>query len=257
MANLKVLADTDVQKLKDRLKTKEGISAYRKEPFLLGDATLLDSAITVVDQVPELPVPEGRPLKASSDLDNSIRVYEWLGPLDEVTATDSRLWVHLTHTLFHHYSIERWPLPEEEDKAYRHISSHWFVQGRGLGALRRNSVARLWWAVHLTRAPWERDVSLGSFKSTDPYVYTRVLLANQDVYQGLLERDFGVNLRTLTAMLEVIRRDPANRATSPFATAITKTVNLQSAYRELAMVPFEALVTSLEKTASEMEANRR
>jgi hypothetical protein len=255
MANLKILTEADVQKLRAELKMEGGVGTYRKDPFPLGEVTLIDSAITMAGQIPELPMPEGRS-KASSDLDNAIRVYEWLGPLDEVTATDRRLWVQLTHTLFHSYSLRRWPLPEDEGKAYRHIMSHWFVQGGGLGALRRNSVARLWWAVHLTRAPWERDKSLGTFKSEDPYVYTRVLLANQDVYQGLLERDFGVNLRTLTAMLEVIRRDLAKRATSPFATAITKTVNLQSAYCELAMVPFEALVASLEKTASAMEAGR-
>ena len=79
---------------------------------------------------------------------------------------------------------------------------HWFISGKGLAALRRNAVARLWWAAHLTCAPWESDPKLAPFKNADRYFYTKVLLRSQQVFQDTIERDFGRDPELLRAQVE-------------------------------------------------------
>jgi hypothetical protein len=201
-------------------------------------------------------VPDDPPeLNESSeyDADSAIALYGWLGRIEEVLATDERLWVTLSHEQFLAYTRSRWPVPSDEAKAIKSVRAHWFVGG-GLGGLRRNSMARLWWAAHLTHAPWEDDQDGPEFSAYkpadgDPFVYTRVLFMNQNVYQALLEREFGSSRRVLIAMLEVIRRAPAMRATDAFSNALGKQVNLLSAFREISALPAATLVTTFEQLA--------
>lgn len=131
---------------------------------------------------------------------------------------------------------------------------HWFVKGGGLGALRRNAIARLWWAAHLTYAPWTRDDRFASAKQDDPWYYTRILLANQDIYLGLIERSFGSDRGIMLGALKVIGSDAKRRATSPFAKALTKEINLICSYRELGAMPFENMVSLIEETARRVES---
>ncbi|RKH41315.1 hypothetical protein D7Y23_33275 [Corallococcus sp. AB050B] len=250
MAQVHVARMPVVQSLKDSLSALERRELYRKaEQFPLPSDALLPGSITIPGALPELAQDPTDP--SSTDADNSVRLYESLKSLDEVQASDERLWVWFTHVPYFRYSQTRWDTPENEadvSKTIRLFREHFFLHGSGLAALRRNSVSRLWWAAHLTHAPWQTRPEFEALKQPDPFCYTRVLFSNQDIYQGLIERSFGTNSAVLIASLEVFRSDKA-RQTSQFATDFLKELNLISRYRELSVLGLEQLLLELEEVA--------
>ena len=65
-------------------------------------------------------------------------------------ARDARIWCYLTHTYLLEYSRNRWPIPADDEKAVKHIVSHFFTKGvRG----------------------FERDIVI-SFKTVSSYSFT-------------------------------------------------------------------------------------
>lgn len=176
MTRLRLLTESAVARLRGSLRDPTALATYRDGSFEFPAEDQLTSSVEVPDMVPEL-----QWVGPDCDAVSSIALYQWLGPLEEVLATDERLWVALTHGQFAQYTRLRWPLPVEGSKADASVLSHWFVGG-GLGGLRRNSVARLWWAAHLTHAPWDDQADGGDFAALKPddgdsFVYTRVLLS--------------------------------------------------------------------------------
>ena len=83
------------------------------------------------------------------DIENSLLVSQGIEGLTPYLARDERIWTYLTHTILLNYTRERWPIPEDDTKAVSYISSHFFSKGIR-GVMRTNSVARLWWAAHLS-----------------------------------------------------------------------------------------------------------
>ena len=63
-------------------------------------------------------------------------------------ARDERLWTYMTHTVLLDYSRERWPIPQDKEKAMGHIRTHFFVTG-ARGIERDNAASRLWWMAHI------------------------------------------------------------------------------------------------------------
>lgn len=205
---------------------------------------LLGAPLDVPDAVPSLGF-SGKPSERSTaDAEHAILIHGFVGDLQEAQARDARLWAWLCHAVFPDYCRNRWPLPKKDEEARSSVLSHWFLDGRRgpATALRRNAVARLWWAAHLTKAPWTHDQEFAFLKQDDEYAFTRVLLANQDMFQQTLERQFGSSRRILLAVLEVVRRDMLNRSNSAFITQLAKRVNLNSRFRELSAVPAPDLV---------------
>lgn len=251
---LSILPMSAVETLRGSLASIDALRRYTSAGPDLTEFKPLNSAIDLTEP-PVLDCSGGtKEERAATDLENAIRVHGWLGPLEETVASDLRLWVTLTHREFFPYTKWRWPLvlaetptDEQVEVARRHVVAHWFFKGAGLSAMRRNSVARLWWAAHLTHAPWDRDPDLEPLRKDDPYFFTRVLLKNQDIYQGLIEREFAVNRRILATMLELIGRDLQTRGTSEFVTKLLVQVNLMARFRELTLVPPQALVAEFEK----------
>lgn len=83
------------------------------------------------------------------DVENSLLVSQSIEGLTPYLARDERIWVYLTHTILLNYTRDRWPIPEDDNDAINYISAHFFSKGIR-GVMRTNSVARLWWAVHLS-----------------------------------------------------------------------------------------------------------
>jgi len=83
------------------------------------------------------------------EVENCIIIYEAMGNLSHYLARDERLWVYLTHTELLEYSRKRWPIPEDDEKAIKHIRNHFFVVGGGRGFERDNAASRLWWMASL------------------------------------------------------------------------------------------------------------
>ncbi|MCY1042594.1 DUF6339 family protein [Corallococcus sp. bb12-1] len=245
MPRIYVVREQALKDMEARVLLDDGGQWYRRSgAFEFTPEQLLEFPHDAPNEPPALVVEDSRRGRAAADFEHALQVYDWIGPLSETEARDRRLWVWAAHGPFADYTRARWPLPSEPKKIRNSILEHWFVQGEGRASLRRHSVARLWWAVHLTRAPWEQDDALLPLLNEDPYVYTRLLLGNQDVFFHTLEREFGSDQRILIALLEVVRR--SKRAQSPLIKWLSKEVNLACRYRELNLLPIEELIALME-----------
>ncbi len=63
-------------------------------------------------------------------------------------ARDQRLWVYLTHIVLLDYTRQRWPIPQDKQKAIAHIKKHFFASG-ARGVERDNAISRLWWMASI------------------------------------------------------------------------------------------------------------
>lgn len=204
-----------VSELRDKVRNGESLCDYFKAELDYPADAVMESPIKVVPESLELKY-KGPGETVSNDLENAIALYEAFPDLNETQASDIRLWTYLTHVSLRDYVRKRWPLAgtceqamkdkKTKEAAISYVLSHWFASGGNDRSLRRNAAARLWWAVRLTRAPWERDEffkDLGG-KDADPYRFTRTLFSTQDVYQQVLERGLGRDNRILITVLEFI-----------------------------------------------------
>jgi hypothetical protein len=86
--------------------------------------------------------------KDDREVQNCMAILDAMGSLTPYLARDERVWVYLTHTLLLDYSRKRWPVPVDDDKAVKHILTHFFVVG-ARGVERDNAASRLWWMAYL------------------------------------------------------------------------------------------------------------
>lgn len=183
-----------------------------------------------------------------SDVDNAILLHSYLANLDETQASDKRLWTYLAHVSFREYTKNRWKLPysleeinsdpAKRKKVIDSVLSHWFLSGTDSRALRRHALARLWWAAHLTVAPWEREAGFEGLESADRYKYTKILLSNEDLYSQVLERVLGTSRPVLIAILEYFSQHPSQVA-RPVLRSMMKELNLVSGIKRLPLLTYE------------------
>jgi hypothetical protein len=83
-----------------------------------------------------------------NEVENCMLMYSAINGLSHYLARDQRLWVYLTHTVLLKYTRERWPIPQDDEKAIKHIKTHFFCIG-ARGIERDNSASRLWWLASL------------------------------------------------------------------------------------------------------------
>jgi len=201
----KIINQRTYQNISDALDDEERLNVYLSEEKFTESLEygLLNTTINLSDKVPDLVVSREREKVSANDAENAILIYEYLIGLSRVQAADSRLWTTLTHTTFWSYCQGRWPSANTKN----YVLDHWFeLKGKGLGALRRNAISRLWWAAHLTVAPWEKNTNLEVFKSSDRYKYTKIMLSQQQTFQDILEREYGSNLNMRICILDSLDR---------------------------------------------------
>ena len=215
------------------------------------------------DIAPSAPFPKLSP-ELSREAENAVLLHKYFSHLNETQASDKRLWAYLSHIDFRDYVMKRWKLPPLEevknDEGKRKactsaIMSHWFVSNENDRSLRRHALARLWWAAHLTRAPWERDPEyFGHLRNKDDYIYTPALLINENVYSELLERRQGRFGHLLITVLEFLRQHP-EFADRNFFRPISKELVLQSGYKKINLLSYKELYALIEDIAREVETN--
>ena len=207
MQKLQVLSQKAYDHNRNQLANAGRIAQYRQDAacMFLDAVDRMDLEKPSVGAAPTLQMPSSG-LPAASDAANAQVVYEYLGELSRVYAAEPRLWASLTHGDFWAYTRWRFPVPAKDEDAGDYIHTHWFVKGNSLASLRRNAVARLWWAAFLTVAPWEHDVSCEPFRHADRFHYTKMLLKSQQVYQDVMEREFGSNLRLRICFLDALEK---------------------------------------------------
>lgn len=149
------------------------------------------------------------------DLENSILLYENLRDLNEVQASDERLWVYLTHVRFWDYMTQRWPIDGMENPLNR-IKRRYFLRGLSLESIARNGLSRLWWYAHLTY-----DESRGN-----KYELLEVLMSKQDLIAGITERAFWANRNLRVAILEYLKENPEIASNENQTRELLKSLNL-------------------------------
>lgn len=244
--------------MRNELRSGTSLDGYFKKSFPVKEEELLPSTIVPQGKPPALKAPAGDPV--SADLENSIALHEYYKGIDETQASDPRLWTYLSHVQFRDYSLARWGYAgsykeikkEEKDKAINYFLEHWFT-GSNDRDLRRHAIARLWWAGHLTYAPWESDPEyFGDIKKDDPYFYTKILLSTQDIYQQVLERAMGRSNRILISVLDYLATHPGFAQSREKVRSLMKELNLAYGTKKLIALERPVIKTLIEQIAAEI-----
>ena len=241
------------EELREKLSAGNDLTDYLETEVTIPESAILQSTLEVSERTPELAI------GVEADVDNSIKVYEFLENLDKTQASDKRLWIYLSHVTFREYTMGRWGLKTSSDdllynndakrKAITYVAERWFLSGNAR-SLRRHSIARLWWATYLTVAPWEKDPEyFGELENDDRYVYTRVLFFTQDIVQQILERRLGWSDKILITILEYLRLHPETAQSREAVRNLMKELNLVLGYRKLAVLSFAELLSVITETA--------
>lgn len=249
--------------MKSDVKSGVSIKTYFSETYPVVPNDLLPSTLEIVGKPPTLKVPKKDPV--SSDLENAILLHEYFKNLDETQASDARLWTYLSHVEFRKYSLARWGLdekfktakdPAEIQKAANQLLDHWFVSGNDRD-LRRHAIARLWWAAHLTYAPWEKDpeffATLKKDCKSDPYYFTRALLSTQDIYQQVLERAMGRSNRILICVLYFLDKNAKFASSRENIRSLMKELNLVYGTKKIITLDWTSMLSLIKETAKEIE----
>lgn len=145
MQNLRLLKASVVEHLFENV--ANNIDRYKHGDFnqILSDPSSYISAGIAVD-VSKVAIFANGPFNESSDLECCMAIWDLLPPtaLSRSVARDERLWVPLTHGTFLHYSRQRWPIPNDHEKAVSFIRKHFFARN-ARNVERDNAVSRLWW----------------------------------------------------------------------------------------------------------------
>jgi len=256
----KIFKRDAVERLRSELRSGSSLESYFKESFPVKEKDLLPSTIVLEGKAPILKAPESDPV--SADIDNAIILHDYYRKLDETQASDPRLWVYLSHAEFRKYTLVRWGLdgtfkdlkdPAEKTKAINYLLEHWFISGNDRD-LRRHAISRLWWAGHLTYAPWESDPEFfGDLENKDPYYYTRVLFSTQDIYQQVLERAMGRSNHILISVLDFLGKNKEFAQSRENIRTLMKELNLAYGTKKIIMLDRASLASLIEKTASDIE----
>ena len=236
---LTLLKQSAIDRIWVGLNDAGALEAYRLGQFGFGPQHTQASRLDV-GRTPVLDGSSARPNLAERETANAIAVYTWLEQLTPAQAADGQLWTSLCHMEFPVYCKSRWTISPSS------VRSHWFVEGIGLAGLRRNAIARLWWAAYLTLQP-SRDSELAFLRQDEPWTFLKVMFSNQDVYQGLMERSFGSDYTVRICVLEVLRvvQQDGGVISSELVTKLLKEANLQSSFRELGVLTPEELLALL------------
>lgn len=255
----KIFKRDAVEHLRNDLRSGASLENYFKESFPVKEKDLLPSTIAMEGKVPTLKAPKSDPV--SADIDNAITLYEHYRNLDETQASDPRLWVYLSHAEFRKYTLVRWGLDgafkdlknqADKTKAINYLLEHWFISGNDRD-LRRHAIARLWWAAHLTYAPWESDPEFfGDLKGKDPYYYTRVLFSTQDIYQQVLERAMGRSNHILISVLDFLGKNKKFAQSRESIRTLMKELNLAYGTKKIITLDRNSLSSLIEKIAADI-----
>lgn len=187
-----------------------------------------------IEGYPELAIGES---KAETDYKSSILLYESLrNKISIAQAIDPRLWSYLCHEIFWDFMIQRWPPTKDR----LDIESRYFLNGTDSRALSRNGIARLWWFAHLTYDP----------DRSDPYELTKVLLSDQNIQHGFLERSFGRNKTILHAVLDFIKMNSDyffDEPTKPKVDDLSKMINCWGGARLLDCLSKDEIIAFVAK----------
>jgi hypothetical protein len=213
--------------------------------YRFGDfADLLDDSANYFEGNLEIDECALEKITCSKDNSNEVTCCMWafdaMGTISPYLARDERLWVHLSHGPLLAYARTRWPIPEEDDAAVRHIKTHFFCQG-ARGIERDNAASRLWWMASLCNRT--KSISL-----EDALI---CFLHQSDVRANIVERPttsqcIMVFSAVLQKLHESYNSDKALFNRERFR-SFMKGLNLQGGVKLLEVLPEDHIVNILEE----------
>ena len=114
---------------------------------------------------------------SQDDLEVAIQLYDSLGDLSRLEASDARLWTYLCCFVYRDYVIDRGSLAAP-DKKKEAIEKNMMFLSNSFTRNVTNYLSRLWWGVHMT-IDLNRD---------DKYFYTKRLFELTQIRQSITER---------------------------------------------------------------------
>lgn len=192
-----------------------------------------------------------------NDASAAIAVYNYLGELNELQASDKRLWTTLTHTIFREYVIDRWPAKSADLEAKRGaIMRRWFAEGGSDRTLENNAIARLWWGAHLTYAPWKVNPDeFGHLENEDDFYYTKRLFSLQELIKVTMESSLGRSSKVLIALLTYLNKHP-ELVNNEDVGELMKELNLISGANKILVLNAKELEALIEETADSLFETR-
>ena len=114
-------------------------------------------------------------LKSQEDLANVRIMFDALGVLTPLQATNKYLWTYLSHITYKDYIFHRW-LSSPTDVPVRTIRTRFFVTSNA-NTLYDNAISRLWWYGYIS---YDEG-------NPNPYHLTEILLMNQTICSDFVD----------------------------------------------------------------------
>ncbi|MDZ7737338.1 MAG: DUF6339 family protein [Gammaproteobacteria bacterium] len=131
---------------------------------------------------------------ASYDIENIQTILKSIKNMTPFLAADERLWTYLSHTYFLEYGRTRWPIPDDDEQAIKHIRTHFFADTQRK-LERDNLVSRLWWVGYLCSRVSNMNLAHA----------IEVLLYRTDVRSSIIERPTTAqNVSVFTALVHML-----------------------------------------------------
>lgn len=148
-----------------------------------------DTAFEIEEFKLDMSQPKGK--ESLTDVENVQRVYNHMKFLSDSQASDERIWVAYTLSVFLDYMDYRWKAETVADINNRYLYGYTIQR-----SLFRNGIARLWWIGRVTY-----DAS-----RQDPYELTKFLCKKQDCIESICGRNVfnnpQIGLTTISALYD-------------------------------------------------------
>lgn len=159
------------------------------EEIMKNEGLIKESQYEIDDFKLDMSQPKGK--ENLTDIENIQRVYNHMKVLSDSQASDERIWVAYTFSIFLDYMKYRWSAFNVND-----MENHYLFNYTSQRSLYRNGIARLWW---IGRVTYDKT-------RVDPYELTKFLCRDQDYIESICGRNVfnnpDVGFATLNALFD-------------------------------------------------------
>ena len=183
------------ESVRDDLKSSiaENLERYRETGFQdISKSVGWFTQLSINADIEHLEHLDGSNSDSTSDVHNSLVLWQALGDFTPALAAEERVWVQLTHTNEHclNYFRARWLQGNSGEKERTVIEQRCFARGQR-GIFRENYLSRLWWNAWLANHLWPQNQE-GALN---------VMLKKADIRQSFVEIRNTVSSRVLGAAI--------------------------------------------------------
>lgn len=173
---LKYVIEDDLLAIKSNMET-----IYQKllidgdksiEEIMNNEALIKETPYEIEEFKLDMSQPKGK--ETLTDAENIQRVYNHMKSLSDSQASDERIWVAYTFSVFLDYMKYRWSSSTTND-----MENHYLFNYSSQRSLFRNGISRLWWIGRITYDETR----------VDPYELTKFLCRDQDYIESICGRN--------------------------------------------------------------------